>query len=166
MRLQVAIQPFSACSSETSGLLGKRLAAGRRVGVAHGRRDRVAGAVADLQQPLAGRAAAARQPVAAVLARELDPLLLEPVDRRRRLGGEHLGEPAVGRLVRALPDVLGMLLGRVVLAEGRLDPALRLGRVARLERALGHERDPRARPLGGEGCRKAGGAAADHEHVE
>ena len=118
--------------------VGEALAAGRRVGVAHGRRDRVAGAVADLRRAFGSRRRSG-QAVAAVLARELDALLLERMDRRRRLGGEHLGEPAVGRLVRTLPDVLGMLLGQSVLAEGRLDPALRLGRVARLERALGHE---------------------------
>jgi len=42
-------------------------------------RDRVSRAVADLEQPLASRAAAAGEPVAAVLARELDAELLEPV---------------------------------------------------------------------------------------
>ena len=46
-------------------------------------RDRVAGSVADLEQALPRRAAAAREPVAAVLARELDALLLEPVNGRR-----------------------------------------------------------------------------------
>ena len=56
-------------------------------------RDRVARAVADLEQPLARRTAAARQPVAAVLAREPDAELLEPVDRGRRLRREHRDEP-------------------------------------------------------------------------
>ena len=39
------------------------------------------------------------------------------------------------------PDVRRVLLGRVVLAERRLDAALRLRGVARLERALGRDRD-------------------------
>ena len=65
--------------------------------VAQRLRDRVPCAVADLEQPLARRAAAAREPVAAVLARELHAELLEPVDRRRRLGGEHLDELACPR---------------------------------------------------------------------
>jgi hypothetical protein len=68
--------------------------------------------------------------------------------------------------VRALPDVLGVLLRGVVVAEGGLDPALGLGGVARLERALGHQRDPCAGPLGRERGREPGGAAADDEHVE
>ena len=135
-------------------------------GLAQRLRDRVAGAVADLEQALARRAAAAREPVAAVLARELDAELLEPVDRVGRLGGEDLDEPQVGGLVRARPDVLGVLLGRVVLAERGLDAALRLRRVARLERALRRERDARAGALGRDGRGEAGGPAADHEHVE
>ena len=112
------------------------------------------------------RAAAACQAVAAVLARELDPELLEPVDRRRRLRGEHLDELAVGRLVRRAPHVFRVELGRVVVAERRLDAALRLRRVARLERALGRERDARAGALGRDGGREPRGAAPDHEHVE
>ena len=123
-------------------------------------------AVADLQQALAGRAAAAGEPVAAVLPRELDALLFEPVDRARRLAGEHVDEVPVRGLVRTLPDVLGVLLGRVVVAERGLDPALRLRRVARLERALGHEPDAGTRALGGDRRREARGAAPDHEHVE
>ena len=70
----------------------------------------MAGAVADLQQPLGARAAALGEAVAAVLARELDTELLEPADRGRALGGEHLDEAPVGRLVAGLPDV-----GRVLL---------------------------------------------------
>ena len=58
------------------------------------------------------------------------------------------------------------MLGRVVLAEGGLDAALGLGRVAGLERALGRERDARAGALGGDGGGEAGGAASDHEHVD
>ena len=112
------------------------------------------------------RAAAAGEPVAAVRARELDAELLEPVDRRRRLARQHLDEPRVRGLVRAPHDVLGMDLGRVVLAERRLDAALRLRRVARLERRLRREPDPGAGALGRDGRREPGGAAADHEHVE
>ena len=56
-------------------------------------------AVTDLQQALARRAAAAREAIAAVLARELDAELLEPVDRGRRLAGEDLDELPVGGLV-------------------------------------------------------------------
>ena len=132
-RAPAVLASARARRAATSGSVGAVDASTR---VAERRRDRVPGAVADLEQPLARRAAAAGEPVAAVLARELDAELLEPVDGAGRLGGEHLDEPPVGGLVRALPDVLGVLLGRVVLAERGLDPALRLRRVARLERAL------------------------------
>src|SRR5438093_8958512 len=57
----------------------------RRPGLAQALRDRVPGPVAHLQQPLRRRAAATGEPVAAVLPRELDPELLEPVDGSRRL---------------------------------------------------------------------------------
>jgi hypothetical protein len=103
-------------------------------GLAQRGRDREPGAVADLEQPLARRTAAAGEAIAPVLARELDPELLQPVDRGRRLAGQDLDEPAVSRLVRALPDILGMNLRRVVVAERRLDAALSLGGVAGLQR--------------------------------
>src|SRR5439155_21407658 len=93
-------------------------------------------------QSLPRRAAALGEPVAPVLARELDAELLEPVNRARGLAGQHLDEPPVGGLVRALPDVLGMLLRRVVGPERRLDAALGLRGVARLEGALRRKRDP------------------------
>ena len=67
--------------------------------VAQGARDRKARAVADLEQTLARRSAAAGEPIAAVFSRELDAELLEPVDRGGRLGGEHLDEPQVCGLV-------------------------------------------------------------------
>src|SRR6185436_18962995 len=95
--------------------------------------DRVAGAVTHLEEPLAGGAAAPRETVAAVLPGERASLLLEPGDRRGRLGREHLDEPQVGRLVRRAEDVLRVDLGRVVGAERRLDAALRLRGVVRLE---------------------------------
>ena len=95
--------------------------------VAERLRDRVAGAVADLEQALCRRSPAAGEAVPTVLPGELDPELLEPVDRVARVAGEHLHESHVGALVGAPPDVGRMLLGRVVLAEGSLDPALRLG---------------------------------------
>src|SRR5207248_6414349 len=61
--------------------------------------DGVARAVADLEEALAGRTAAAGEPVAAVLTGELDPELLEPGDRSRRLDGQHLDEPRLGGVV-------------------------------------------------------------------
>ena len=128
-------------------------------------RDREPRAVAHLEQPLARRAAAARQAVAAVLLAELDALLLEPGDRSRGLLREDADEPEVGRLVRRGPDVLRVLLRGVVVADGGLDAALRLGRVRRGERTLRRERDARAGALGRNGRGKAGGAASDDEHV-
>jgi hypothetical protein len=115
--------------------------------VAQRGRDCVAGPVADLEQAFARRAAAAREPVAAVLTRELDAELLEPVDRRRRLARQHVDETPVRGLVRAPPDVLRMLLRRVVVAERGLNAALRLRGVARLERSFRRERDPGAGAL-------------------
>ena len=129
--------------------------------------DRVARAVADLEEALRRRAAAAREPVAAVLlARELDAELLEPRDRVGRLGREDVDELRVRGLVRAAEDVGGVLLGRVVGPDGGLDAALRLRGVARLDRALRREADARAGALSGDGGGEARGSAADHEHVE
>ena len=51
--------------------------------LAQRRRDREPRLVAHLEEPLARGAAAAREAVAAVLARELDAVLLEPADRGR-----------------------------------------------------------------------------------
>ena len=63
-------------------------------------RDCVPGAVADLQQPPAGGATAARNTVAAVLTGERTAELLEPLDRGGCLAHQDLDEPRVGRLVR------------------------------------------------------------------
>src|SRR5207244_13482716 len=106
--------------------LGEEPRARALEGLAERLRDRVAGSVADLEEPPSRRAAAAGEPVAAICIRpcELDAELLEPVDRAGRLGRQHLDEPPVGRLVRAPPDVLGVQLGRVVLAKGGLDSPL------------------------------------------
>jgi hypothetical protein len=68
--------------------------------------------------------------------------------------------------VRGAHHVFGVLLGRVVVAERRLDAALGLRGVVRLQRALRRQGDAAARALGGDGCGEAGGPAADHEHVE
>ena len=129
-------------------------------------RDRVPGAVAHLKQPLPRRAPAAGETVAAVLARELDAELLEPVDGVGRLAGQNLDEPAIGAFVRALPDILGMLLRRIVLAEGSLDATLRLRGIARLNRILRDERHACSRALRRDGRSQTGGSAPDHEHVE
>ena len=55
---------------------------------------------------------------------------------------------------------------RIVVAESCLDPALRLGRVAGLERALRDEPDPSAGALGGQRSGEPGGPASDHENVK
>src|SRR6185503_1519126 len=55
-------------------------------------RDRMAGPVTDLQEPLARGAAAAGEPVAPVLAGEPAAELLEPGDRAGCFGREHLDE--------------------------------------------------------------------------
>ena len=75
---------------------------------------------------------ALREAVAAVLPRELDAELLEPADGRGGLRGQDLDEARIGRLVRAAPDVLRVLLGRVVRPDRGLNAALRLGGVTRL----------------------------------
>jgi hypothetical protein len=119
-----------------------------------------------LEETLAARAAAAGEPIAAVLPGELDAVFLEPVDRVGSLRGENSDEAHIGGLVGALPDVLGVQLGRVVVAKSRLDPALSLRGVAGLERALGRERDSSPGTFGGNGGSQAGSAAADDKHVE
>jgi hypothetical protein len=129
-------------------------------------RHRVAGAVADLQQPARAGAATSRQPIAAVLACELDAILLEPANRVRRLAGQDADEAHVGGLVRALPDILGVRVRRIVVAERSLDPALRLGGVAGLECALRDEPDPSAGALGSQHSGEPGGPASDYENVK
>ena len=141
-------------------------ATARLVRLAERLRDRVASAIADLEEPVTSRAAAACEPVPAVRAGELDPELLEPVDRGRRLARQHLDERRVGRVVRRAHDVLGMDRRRVVRAERGLDASLRLGRVAGLQRRLGGEPHPCAGELRRDRGSETGGAAADHEHVE
>ena len=111
--------------------------------------------ITDLQKTFPARAAAAREPVRRIMtvtagARKGHPVLLEPCDRGLRLARQDVDEPHIGRLVRALPDVLGVEVGGVVVADGRLDTTLRLGRVAGLERALRHEPDARPGPFRGE----------------
>src|SRR6185437_16837529 len=67
--------------------------------VAQRLRDRVPGPIADLKQPLRRRAAAAGEAIAAVLAGELDPELLEPVNGGGGVAGERRDELHVRRLV-------------------------------------------------------------------
>ena len=115
----------------------------------------------------ARRAAAAGEPVAAVLARERDAELLEPVDRTpaRRRSAPRRAACRPSRASSARRPRRAARASRPA-PNGGLDPALRLRRVARLERALRRERRARAGPLGRHGGREPGGAAADHEHVE
>src|SRR5439155_3397537 len=160
------VPPVLAALEARERALRKRGPAARLPCLAQGGRDRVTGAIADLQQPLPARAAAARQPVTPVVPRELDAELLEPVDGALRLARQHLDELPVGGLVRTLPDVHGVDLRRVVLAERRLDPALRLRRVAGLQRSLRGQRDPRLGAFSGDCGGEPGGPATDHEHVE
>ena len=149
----------SRVASSTSAPLG-----------AHRRPQRLdhlgAGPLADLQQPLAARAAAAQQPEAAVVAAEGDAQRLEPGDRV----GPALGEPGAparaarrggrrrrcprsatrsSRRRRAPP---GCRPGRA-----RCSPAPRADLVTTVTRA------PAARAA--QGGRHPGAARPDHEHV-
>ena len=144
----------------------ERLAARGLERLTQGLRDRVAGPVADLEQPSTAGAAAAGEPVTAVLAGEGAAALLQPGDRGRRLGGQHLHEAWVGRVVRGAHHVLGVELGRVVLPDGGLDAPLGLGGVVRLERRLRRDRDTCPGAVGGHGGGEPARAAADHEHVD
>jgi hypothetical protein len=145
---------------------GERARARGQHGLPERSGDGKPGAVADLEQPLSARPAAAREAVAAVLARELDSVFLQPPDRLGSLGGEDLGQVHVGRLMRAAPHVSSVQLGRVVLAESRLDAALGLGGVGGLEGALGDEPDASAGALGRDRGREPRSSASDHEDVE
>jgi hypothetical protein len=128
--------------------------------------DRVTGAISDLEKPLPARPAAARKAIAPVRAGELDSVLFEPVDGGGRLAGQHLHEARIRRLVRALHYVLRMDLRRIVLPKRGLDAALRLRRVARLERRLRRKSYPRTGPLRRDGRGETSSAAAHDEHVE
>ena len=137
------------------------------VGVAERLRDRVPGAVADLEQPLARGAAAARKPVAAVLARERAAELLQPVDRGLRVAGRGVSTSrgfAVSCDERITSSACSS--GESSSPKAAWIPPWAFDGVVGLDRALGRERDPGSCPLGGDGSREPGGAAADHEHVE
>jgi hypothetical protein len=125
----------------------------------------VPGAVAHLEQPPPRCAAAAGEPVAIALAREGDAQLLEPGDRARRLVGEDARQRRVGGVVRGRDDVGRVLLGRVVVAHGGLDPALCLGGVAGRLGALGDVQDAGARAARRPGRREPRSARTDHEHI-
>ena len=133
-------------------------------GVAQRRGDRVPGPVADLEQALPRRAAAAGQPVAAVLAREGDAELLEPVDRVRRLAGEDLDEPAVRRLVGARRPPRAAPASR----PRRTRPGCRPAPSPSCTTAASPSSRPRrGRRRAGRSPRRRGRTpAADHEHVE
>jgi hypothetical protein len=148
------------------GVVRKRRAASGFERLAQRFGEREPGSVADLEQSLPARAAAAGQPIAAVLARERDAELLEPVNRVRGLARQDVDEAAVGGLVRRAPNVLGVVLRRVVGPESGLDPTLRLRRVARLDGGLRREGDARAGALGGHCGRETRRSAPNHEHVE
>ena len=129
-------------------------------------RDRMPGAIADLQEPLARGSAAAREPVAPVaIVREGNAEALEPLDRAGRLGRERSHEPRIRRLVRAVHDVLGVHRGRVVIAKSGLDTALRLGGVGRSEPELGSEQNARAGVGGRKRGSQPGNAGANHKHI-
>ena len=83
----------------------------------------------------------------------------DPTKRVARAGGRIAMRAATLELIRgggaSKGDVLGVARRRVVLAEGSLDTTLRLGRVARLERPLRGDCNPRSGTLSGDGCGKA-----------
>ena len=115
----------------------------------------------------ARRAAAAREAVAAVLARELDAELLEPVDRRlapRRSAPRRAAWSAVSCDERQTSSAC--CSGESSSPNAAWMPPCAFDGVVRLQRALRRERDAGAGALGGDGGGEAGGAAADHEHVE
>ena len=160
-------QPCSAGSRLSSGLFGSAVPAAALEGLAQRLRDRVPGAVADLEQPVPRGAAAAGEPVAAVRARERDAVLLEPVDRARRVAGQRLAPApcprsrascarrrlACGPASRPAPSAAWM-------------PPCAFEELFGLQRRLRRDGHARARPLRGHGGGEAGGPAADHEHVE
>jgi hypothetical protein len=165
--LATAGSPAATCALELHQRRLRERGAGPRLeGLPERRGDREPRPIADLKQAFARCAAAACEPVAAVLARELDAELLEPVDRRRRLAGQELDEPPVGRLVRAPPDVRGVDLGRIIGAEGCLDTALSFCGVAGLERALRSQSHASACAFCRDRRGEPGGSRTDHEHVK
>ena len=165
---QRARQPCSARSSSASGLFGKR------VTVPASTASRSAAVIAcPVRSPtwrrrLRGRAAAAREAVAAPRS----SLVNSTPSSSSQWMAEGASEVRISTSARsAVSCELRQMssrvqLGRVVLADGGLDAALRLRGVAGLDAALRRERDARAGPLGGDGGGEAGGPAAEHEHVE
>ena len=159
-------------------MVGEHRSAARLERLAQRLRDRVARAVADLEQPLAARSAATGEPIAAAARwpRPFEPLDISRVNSTPSSSSQWIADgaslvrtstrPRVRGVVRAPHDVLRMDLGRVVLAERGLDAALRLRGVAGLQRRLRREADTGAGAFRGDGGRETGCAAADHEHVE
>ena len=137
------------------------------VGVAQRLRDRVPGAVADLEQPLARGAAAAREAIAAVLARERAAELLEPVDRRLRVAGEGLDEPRDrrSRATSASRPRRGARASRRSPNAAWIPPCALEELFAWIEPFVASATRAPARSAATAAARPDG-AAADHEHVE
>ena len=150
-----------------SGDFGKARARRRPRRLAQRLRDREARPVADLEQALARRAAAARQPVAAVLARELDAVLLEPVDRARRLRGEDLDELAVrpSRASSARRPRRGCS-GESSSPKAAWMPPCALAELQDWSDALGRERTRAPARSAETAAASPEAPAADHEHVK
>ena len=153
-------------SSSVEPMVRERLAAPRLERLAQRLRDRVARPVADLEQPLARGAAAAREAIAAVLPRERAAQLLEPVDRRRRLAREHLDERRLRGLVGGAHHVLGVELGESSSPNAAWIPPCAFDELFACRVVFVATRDTRARALRRDGGGEARGAAADHEHVD
>ena len=142
-------------------------AGARLPGLAQALRDRVAGAVADLEQPLArsrrrsGRGGSRRcsrvnstpSSSSQWIARGASPVSTSTSRRSAVSCEERQTSSACCSGESSSPNAAWM-------------PPCAFDGVVRLQRALGRERDARAGALGGDGGGEAGGAAADHEHVE
>ena len=83
----------------------------------------------------------------------------------RPLGDEHAHRLLVAQPGARVDRVLEVQLRRVGVAHGGGDAALREEGVGLVERRLGEQAHAPV-PGGGDGGRKAGDAAAEHQHVE
>ena len=115
----------------------------------------------------ARRAAAAGEAVAAVLARERDAELLEPVDRGRRLARERPRRGA-GRRSRASSSrrPAACCSGESSSPKAAWMPPCALAELQAWSEPFVASADAGAGALGRDRGGQAGGAAADHEHVE
>ena len=91
---------------------------------------------------------------------------LQPHHRVGRLLGKGLDDSRVAQSVAGLKNIAGVSLGRIVLAQRGVDPALGQAGVGSKRMDLGEQRDLDASLLGGDCRAQSGRPGANHQNIE